>query len=162
MLKPRKPRSACWCINCFIHPFDWIANYLFICSSRLPIHSNNLFICLNGWSNRSNTLWPVRELFIISAFFPFEQFSISGRFAFHGHLYTGSSPNGCSHKWAALLMAAFIKTSFFSTPIQTLYFYIPLSVQLQKRTTFFASRVCLLQRASIVTKVTDINRVSES
>ena len=59
-------------------------------------------------------------------------------------------------------MAAFIKTSFFSTPIQTLYFYIPLSIQLQKRTTFFASRVCLLQKASILTKATDINRVSES
>ena len=135
----------------FIHLFERIANHL-----------NNLFICLNGWSNRWTLCGPFVNCSFISAFFPFEQFSISGHFAFHGHLYTGSSPNRRSHKWAALLMAAFIKTSFFSTPIQTLYFYIPLSVQLLKRTTFFASRVCLLQRASIVTKVTDINRVSES
>ena len=47
----------------------------------------------------------------------------------HVILYSGSSDNGHSRTWKALLTAAFIKPSFsHSTPIQ-LYFYISISGQ---------------------------------
>ena len=42
------------------------------------------------------------------------------------------------------------KTLFFSTPIQTLYFYIPISGQLMLWTPFFVSQWCLLTRASTI------------
>ena len=50
--------------------------------------------------------------------------------------YSASSPNGHSRKQKALLYGHLHKMSFFSTPIQTLYFYIPLSSQPQLQTPF--------------------------
>ena len=50
--------------------------------------------------------------------------------------YSASSPNGHSRKQKALLYGHLHKMSFSSTPIQTLYFYIPLSSQPQLQTPF--------------------------
>ena len=64
--------------------------------------------------------------------------------------YSGSSPHGHSCKQTALLTAHFTKPCFSQLPFQLLYFYIPVSGQLQMWTHFFASLRCLLKRASTV------------
>ena len=49
---------------------------------------------------------------------------------------SGNSPNGHFCKWTAIHYVHLHRSPFFSTPIETLYFYISVNGQLQLQTPF--------------------------